>query len=119
MAYKRMHSNALEGAAYDPLAKALYVFFKRGSAYRYAQVPESVYLGLVDAHSKGQFYQAEIRNRFGYERLPAAEAERVRARVDLPGGEGRAWVKQFLEEARAEASARAATWLRWRTWRWC
>jgi len=106
MRYKRMHSNALEGAAYEPRAKALYVFFKRGSAYRYAEVPESVYLGLVNAPSKGQFYQAEIRNCFGYERLSASEAERVRARVDLPGGEGRAWVQQFLEEARVEASAR-------------
>ncbi len=106
MRFKRMHSTALEAAAYDPRAQALYVFFQRGSAYRYDGVPQSVYEGLVAAHSKGQFYQAHVRKSFSYERLSPADAERVRARMATPGGEGRAWVKQFLEDAAAESRSR-------------
>ena len=106
MRFKRMHSSALEAAAYDPRVQALFVFFQRGSVYRYDRVPQSVYEGLVAARSKGQYYQAQVRTRFSYERLSPAEAERVRARVATPGGEGRAWVKQFLEDAAAEPRPR-------------
>ena len=106
MRFKRTHSTALEAVAYHPGTQALYVFFQRGSAYRYDGVPQSVYEGLVAAHSVGQLYQAQVRKCFPYERLSPAEAERVKALMAIPGGEGRAWVKQFLEDAAAASGAR-------------
>jgi hypothetical protein len=105
MRSKRMHSNALQGAAYDQRHHVLVVFFRSGTAYRYADVPERLFDELVEAASKGQYYQANIRNRFRYERLSAPEVERVKARFDMPGGEGRAWVKDFLEETRADGKS--------------
>lgn len=59
--------------AYDLEAKALVIHFKTGGVYAYQDVPRRVFDGLREAHSKGQYFQSEIRERFAGRRLSARE----------------------------------------------
>lgn len=47
----------------------LYVSFNSGSLYSYANVPEHVYIDLMNAASHGQYFSAHIRNSYAYTRL--------------------------------------------------
>lgn len=47
----------------------LYVSFHSGGLYSYANVPESVYRGLMSASSKGSYFAAYIKNSYRYARL--------------------------------------------------
>jgi lysyl-tRNA synthetase class 2 len=65
MELKRVSSSALEAVGYDPERGLLRVVVTGGKAYDYYHVPESVYQGLMKAASKGTFYTAHIRGRYG------------------------------------------------------
>jgi len=47
----------------------LAIEFTDGSVYEYYGVPREVYLGLVNAGSKGKYFEAHVRGRFAYERV--------------------------------------------------
>jgi lysyl-tRNA synthetase class 2 len=64
----KSHSNALKGFDYDLEKKILRVEFVNGSIYQYQDVPESIYNELKDAPSKGQYFNAQIRDKFGFDR---------------------------------------------------
>ena len=49
----------------------LYVDFKSGS-YVYKDVPEEIYVGLLNAESKGKYMWAHVRDVYSYERLKEA-----------------------------------------------
>ncbi len=53
---------------YDAETKILRVEFTNGSIYQYHDVPKSVYEELEKAPSKGQYFNAEIRDKFGFDR---------------------------------------------------
>lgn len=57
-------STLLVSADYDPYAHALEVRFRNGSSYRYRGVPERVWTDLLEAASAGEYFVANIRNRF-------------------------------------------------------
>jgi lysyl-tRNA synthetase class 2 len=59
-------SSAIDRVDYDAAARALFVRFMSGRRYRYEDVPRAVYQRFVAAPSKGQFFNAEIRDRYGY-----------------------------------------------------
>ncbi|WP_442914998.1 KTSC domain-containing protein [Marinobacter sp. G11] len=40
-----------------------------GGVYRYSDVPESTFNGLLSASSKGGYFNEYIRDRFSYEKL--------------------------------------------------
>ena len=46
----------------------LYVDYKSGS-YVYKGVPEEIYIGLLNAESKGKFMWAKVKGRYEYEKL--------------------------------------------------
>ena len=62
-------SSVIRGAWYLPDAEQLDLLFNSGRHYRYSGVPMAVARGFVAADSKGQFYNARIRNRFPCEEL--------------------------------------------------
>ncbi len=64
-----VQSSSLQTVGYDKKTKALEIEFKNGGVYQYFDVPESVYLALIGADSKGTYFQKNIRGRFRYQRI--------------------------------------------------
>ena len=61
-------SKAIKSFDYDSDKQILRVEFGNGSVYKYHEVPESVYKGMKDNPSVGQYFNAEIRDKFGFDR---------------------------------------------------
>ena len=57
---------------YDADDQVLEVRFGNGRVYRYARVPELVHRRLLKARSLGEFFNAEIRDRYEAERVEEA-----------------------------------------------
>ena len=51
---------------YDERACELDVTFTSGKVYRYFDVPVDVYVDLLDAASKGEFFNDEIKDTYNY-----------------------------------------------------
>jgi lysyl-tRNA synthetase class 2 len=61
-------STAIKSFDYDSDKKILKIDFTNGSVYLYHDVPESIYKGLKDAPSKGQYFNSELKDKFGCDR---------------------------------------------------
>lgn len=70
-----MPSTVIRRFDYDPREKALDVEFVSGRRYRYAGVLEDVATAFREAFSKGQFFNARIRDRYRCEELTLEPAE--------------------------------------------
>jgi len=64
-----VESTAIREIDYDPDRAKLMVHFDSGERYVYVGVPGEVHRSFVDADSKGRFFQAEIRDRYPYNKL--------------------------------------------------
>ena len=62
-------SSALVSVGYDRDDLLLETELTGGAVYQYFDVPESVYLELINAASVGQFYNKNIRNSYRYVQL--------------------------------------------------
>ena len=62
-------STAIQAIDYDEGRAKLLVRFISGERYVYVGVPGEVCRSFLDADSKGRFFQAEIRDRYPYNRL--------------------------------------------------
>lgn len=62
MEFTPLQSSNVKAAAW--LANTLFVDFHNGRRYKYDDVPEEVFQGLVRAESPGKYFHAEIRARF-------------------------------------------------------
>jgi hypothetical protein len=60
-----VQSSNLASVGYDPQSLTLEVEFRNGSAYQYFGVPEYIYEGLINAGSKGAYFDQNIK-RGGY-----------------------------------------------------
>jgi hypothetical protein len=60
----QVDSSAILRVAYDDRARRLVVTFVTGRAYAYDDVPRRVYERLMDASSKGRFFNSAIRDRY-------------------------------------------------------
>ncbi len=63
-----LKSSNLASADYSEETKALTVTFRSGGTYTYADVPETVYAGLMAAPSPGRYLDAEIKNKYSFTR---------------------------------------------------
>jgi len=63
-----VESTTLALVAYDPTTQLLCLEFRSGSAYSYFGVPPAVHQGLMEAPSKGTYFNRNIRGRFPYHR---------------------------------------------------
>jgi hypothetical protein len=59
-----VRSTNIKSVGYDKPSLALEVEFHTGSVYRYSNVPELVYRGLLSAPSKGRYFAARIKDRY-------------------------------------------------------
>ena len=64
-----VESAAIREIDYEPRARRLRVTFRSGERYAYRGVPAEVCRAFVEADSKGRFFQAQIRDRYAFERL--------------------------------------------------
>ena len=62
-------STAIHEIDYDEERRKLLVRFQSGERYVYVGVPGEVHRSFVEADSKGRFFQAEIRDRYPYNKL--------------------------------------------------
>lgn len=69
-----LDSTLLAWVRYHPAADRLEVFLHSGERYQYFGVPSSCYQQLLQADSKGAFFNRHIRNCFPFQNLskPAA-----------------------------------------------
>ena len=75
----RLSSTTLASALYDGERRQLELEFRSGTRYRYFRVPRDVYTALLEAPSKGEFFNRSIRNQFAFHNLSAAAAPIVLA----------------------------------------
>ena len=66
------HSSSLANAAYDASRKLLEIEFRDRSLYRYTEVPSAAYAELLQARSKGQYFNTHIRNKYPSIRISPA-----------------------------------------------
>jgi hypothetical protein len=64
-----MPSTVIRRFDYDPEARTLEVTFVTGRRYLYHGVPEEVASAMRGAFAKGEFFNAEIRDRYQFTRL--------------------------------------------------
>jgi hypothetical protein len=57
-------SSNVVSVGYDLGTKVLEIEFKGGKVYKYPNVAQSVYLGLMSASSIGQYFAAHIKNAY-------------------------------------------------------
>jgi len=68
-----VQSSLLARVAYDSRQAILQVTFRNGAAYQYAGVPVKTYRGLLQADSKGTYFNHCIRGLYPYELLRLKE----------------------------------------------
>jgi hypothetical protein len=68
-----VRSSSLALVDYDGLRAILQVVFRDGTAYQYAGVPARTFHGLLQADSKGAYFNQHIRGLFPHEMLRVAE----------------------------------------------
>jgi hypothetical protein len=66
-----VESTAISTIDYDGERGKLLVRFVSGEAYVYVGVPGEVCRSFAEAESKGRFFQAQIRDRYPFNRLDA------------------------------------------------
>jgi hypothetical protein len=67
-------SSSLAQVAYDPRRLILHVEFRDGATYQYADVPVDTYHDLLQADSKGAYFNRCVRNIFRHALVRAAPA---------------------------------------------
>jgi hypothetical protein len=65
-------SSVIKSVAYDEDAGELDITFASGKTYRYLDVPLGVYAEFLDAASKGEFFNENIKDAFRYAEVRAA-----------------------------------------------
>jgi hypothetical protein len=62
--FQRVQSSMVRSVRYDHDARALDITFVSGKTYRYLSVPLEVYVDFIDAESKGEFFNDNIKDTF-------------------------------------------------------
>lgn len=65
------HSSNVDEIGYDAQAKDLYIKFKNGGTYRFAEVPAEVWKEIQSAPSTGKFIHARIKGTYKSEKVSA------------------------------------------------
>jgi len=66
-------SSSIVSVGYDAGKKVLEIEFIRGGLYSYPDVPEDIFVRLMNSDSKGKFFTSEIRDVYNSERLSTLE----------------------------------------------
>jgi len=64
-----VESREIASVGYDAATNVLELEFADGDVYRYYAVPRRVHQELLAAESMGRYFQSQIRDQYGYERI--------------------------------------------------
>lgn len=67
----QLHSSVLLAVAFSESKKILELEFRSGSIFQYLDVPPSVYQDLLNAESKGRFYNRRIKKHYKSQKVKA------------------------------------------------
>lgn len=81
-----VESSTVATVAYDEAHELLQLRFCSGAVYEYFGVPATVRQSLLDAPSKGRYFNDAIRGRFRHR--PVADSAAVRLNAEIPVGLG-------------------------------
>jgi ABC-type transporter Mla maintaining outer membrane lipid asymmetry ATPase subunit MlaF len=73
-----MPSSVIQDYRYYPAERRLEILFQTGRLYSYLEVPQDIYIAMKASFSKGEFFNAFVRDRFRFVR----ESERSSASRD-------------------------------------
>jgi len=76
-----VESTTLVTVSYDDTRELLQLEFGSRAVYEYFSVPAAVHQSLLDASSKGRYFNQAIRGRFPYRLIPDFEAAPERAEI--------------------------------------
>ena len=62
-------SSNIRAIGYDLSSQVLEVEFHNSTVYQYTEVTEGEYEGLMNAESKGKYFNANIKNRYPFVKL--------------------------------------------------
>jgi hypothetical protein len=62
-------SSAIRAIDYDTAARRLEILFVTGRLYAYADVPPHIYADMLASPSKGEYFNAHIRDRYAFARV--------------------------------------------------
>lgn len=65
----RVVSSNIRSVGYEANTETLEVEFTSGSVYQYFDVPESEYEGLMNAASKGKYFNRNIKDNYRYRQV--------------------------------------------------
>ena len=65
----KVNSSTLKSAGYQGTSFTLELEFTTGSVYQYSNVPISVYQELMDAPSKGSYFNDYIKDKYRYKKI--------------------------------------------------
>lgn len=69
MRFHFLESTLLESAAYDGALQILFLQFRDHALYNYYEVPADVYDELLNAPSKGKYFNSRVRGRYRHQRV--------------------------------------------------
>lgn len=69
MEHVPVNSSNIQSIAYDSTTAVLEVAFHSGRVYQYFNVPINIHRQFLEANSKGQFFNSNIRNKYGDTRV--------------------------------------------------
>lgn len=69
MKRQKIKSSNLASVGYDPANKFLDVEFVKGGLYRYYDVPDDKFKGMMSSESHGKYFSAEIKNTYNSEKI--------------------------------------------------
>jgi hypothetical protein len=59
-----VRSSAIRAVGYDPNSMQMRILFEQGHAYDFCGVPAHIHRGLMEAASKGAYYNDHIRDKY-------------------------------------------------------
>ncbi|HBD20260.1 MAG TPA: KTSC domain-containing protein [Arenimonas sp.] len=60
----QVRSSAISAVGYDPSTMRMKIRFAQGDTYDFCRVPAHIFQGLLNARSKGTYYNDHIRDRY-------------------------------------------------------
>jgi hypothetical protein len=93
MAITAVASTTLSTIGYDGIRNLLQLEFRSRAVYHYFGVPAAVHEALLDAPSKGSYFNQAIRGRYPFVRVPGLQAGEPGAEVppQREHGGGASW----------------------------
>lgn len=86
MTLETVESDVIHAVGYDDETSVLEIIFNSGAIYHYRNVPRQVFEELMEAESKGSYFQNNIRDEFEYWQwdVPMAKFIRGEQKAQMP-----------------------------------